>query len=147
LTASTDDVDVARVLIDGGADLDIPAGSIGTPLDNAIAYACWHVARLLIARGARVDKLWHAAALGLSDRMAELLEASAPSHDDLAQAFYQACAGGQRRAAQLLLAQGVDINASPGYAGACLDAASGVGMQRGLLARWLRTNGATPARH
>jgi hypothetical protein len=42
--ASSDDVDVASVLIDGGADIEIPDGSIGTPLDNAIGYACWSVA-------------------------------------------------------------------------------------------------------
>ncbi len=53
--ASTDDVDVAVVLIDGGADLEIPGGSIGTPLDNAIGYGCWHVARLLVSRGAPVE--------------------------------------------------------------------------------------------
>jgi len=64
--ASSDDVDVAAALIDGGADIEIPDGSIGTPLDNAIGYACWHVARLLVARGARVDKLWHASALGMT---------------------------------------------------------------------------------
>src|ERR1700742_445343 len=51
--ASSDDADVAAVLIDGGADLEKPGGSIGTPLDNAIGYSCWHVARLLAARGAR----------------------------------------------------------------------------------------------
>jgi uncharacterized protein len=50
--ASSDDVDVAEALIDGGADLEVPDGSIGTPLDNLIGYACWHVARLLVARGA-----------------------------------------------------------------------------------------------
>ena len=37
--ASSDDVDVAAVLIDGGADLEVPDGSIGTPLDNAVGYA------------------------------------------------------------------------------------------------------------
>jgi hypothetical protein len=60
--ASSDDVDVAAAVIDGGADLETPDGSIGTPLDNAVGYACWHVARLLVMRGARVDKLWHAGA-------------------------------------------------------------------------------------
>jgi hypothetical protein len=44
--ASSDDVDVAVALIDRGADLETPDGSIGTPLDNAIGYGCWHVARL-----------------------------------------------------------------------------------------------------
>ena len=62
--ASSDDADVADALINGGADLETPGGSIGTPLDNAVGYGCWNVARLLVQRGARVDKLWHAAASG-----------------------------------------------------------------------------------
>src|SRR5262249_49990614 len=61
--ASSDDLEVAAALIDGGADLETPGGSIGTPLDNAIGYGCWHVARLLVERRARVDALWPAAAL------------------------------------------------------------------------------------
>ncbi len=64
--ASSDDVDVAAALIDRGADLETPDGSIGTPLDNAIGYACWSVARLLTTRGAHIEKVWHAAALGMS---------------------------------------------------------------------------------
>ena len=44
--ASNDDVGVAETLIDGGADLEVPDGSIGTPLDNAVGYACWQVAQL-----------------------------------------------------------------------------------------------------
>ncbi|MDQ2876693.1 MAG: ankyrin repeat domain-containing protein, partial [Actinomycetota bacterium] len=36
--ASSDDADVAEVLISGGADIEMPGGSIGTPLDNAIGY-------------------------------------------------------------------------------------------------------------
>ena len=71
--ASSDDADVAAALIDGGADIEVPGGSIGTPLDNAVGYGCWHVARLLVARGARIDKLWHAAALGRLDRLEQLL--------------------------------------------------------------------------
>ena len=55
--ASSDDADVADALISGGADLETPGGSIGTPLDNAVGYGCWNVARLLVQRGARVDKL------------------------------------------------------------------------------------------
>ena len=50
--ASNDDLDVARALLDGGADMELPGGSIGTPLDNAIGYGCWHVAELLARRGA-----------------------------------------------------------------------------------------------
>ena len=47
-------------------DIEMAGGSIGTPLDNAVGYGCWNVARLLVQRGARVSKLWHAAALGLT---------------------------------------------------------------------------------
>jgi uncharacterized protein len=57
--ASSDDVDVAEALMAAGANIETPDGSIGTPLDNAVGYGCWHVARLLVARGARVDKAWH----------------------------------------------------------------------------------------
>ena len=81
--ASSDDVDVAAALIDGGADLETPGGSIGTPLDNAVGYNCWHVARLLVTRGARVDKVWHAGALGMLDRLDDLL-----AHDDRTRADF-----------------------------------------------------------
>jgi hypothetical protein len=39
--ASSDDVDVAAALIDGGADIEVPGGSIGTPLANAVGSGCW----------------------------------------------------------------------------------------------------------
>ena len=55
--ASNDDVDVARVLFDFGADVEREGGSIGTPLANAIGYGCWSVASLLVARGARIRGL------------------------------------------------------------------------------------------
>jgi hypothetical protein len=102
--ASSDDADVAEALIVGGADIEAPDGSIGTPLDNAIGYTCWHVAALLLAHGARVDKLWHAAALGTLDRLQQLLENTEPTSDEVSQAFWHACAAGQRRAAEQLLA-------------------------------------------
>src|SRR2546423_7789693 len=95
--ASSDDVDGAEVLIDGGADIEAPGGSIaGTPLANAVGYGCWHVAQLLIARGARVDRLWEAAALGLLARVKELA-ADAPQ-EELDHGFWQACHGGPRPA-------------------------------------------------
>jgi hypothetical protein len=78
--------------------VEAPDGSIGTPLDNAIGYACWHVARLLVQRGAKVDKLWHAAGLGMLDRLEELLDGqSSADQEALSQAFWHACAAGQRR--------------------------------------------------
>lgn len=144
--ASSDDVDVARALIDGGADLETPDGSIGTPLDNAVGYACWHVARLLAARGARVDKLWHAAALGMLDRLENLL-AAGTGQEHISQAFWHACAAGQRRAAERLLNAGAELNWTPDYAeGTALDAASGLGTRQDNVLEWLRARGARSVR-
>jgi ankyrin repeat protein len=139
--ASSDDLDVADALIAGGADLEVPGGSIGTPLDNAIGYGCWHVARRLVERGARVDKLWHAAALGLLDRLTELLVAGPPpSTEDINQAFWQACSGGQLRAAKRLLASGANPEFRPDYAQetSAIDAAGASDTRRQLLVSWLR---------
>jgi uncharacterized protein len=138
--ASTDDVEVAVALIDGGADLETPGGSIGTQLDNAVGYGCWHVARLLVERGAPVGGLWQAAALGMLIRLEELLAATPPPTDeDLNEAFWQACHGGQRRAAERLLAAGADLDATPDYANnqTTLETAAGPDTRRELLVRWL----------
>jgi uncharacterized protein len=147
--ASSDDVDVADALLDAGADLERTGGSIagGTPLDNAVGYGCWHVARRLVERGARVDRLWHAAALGLLPRLEELLASSpAPAQEEIDNAFGQACHGGQRRAAELLLARGADVDWVPDHAqGPGLDVAAGPDTRRDLLVTWLRERGATDA--
>jgi hypothetical protein len=144
--ASSDDVDVAQALIDGGADLETPGGSIGTPLDNAVGYGCWHVARLLAARGARVDRLWHAASLGMLDRLEDLL-APGIDQEQISQGFWHACAAGQRRAAERLLSAGADLNWVPDYAeGTALDAAAGLGTRQGNVIEWLRSKGAHSAR-
>lgn len=147
--ASSDDADVAEALLDGGAGLEARGGSIGggTPLDNAVGYGCWHVARLLTARGARVDKLWHAAALGMITRVGEFLARDpAPSAAEVNEAFWQACHGGQRRVAEYLLARGADINAVPGYAERTpLDIAPGPDTRRDILVSWLREHGAVSA--
>jgi uncharacterized protein len=138
--ASSDDADVADALINGGADLETPGGSIGTPLDNAVGYGCWSVARLLVQRGARADKLWHAAALGIMPRVEELLAGTpAPSPDDITEAFWQACHGGQRRTAERLLACGADFDGTPGYSDqAAAEVAAEPGTQRENLVTWLR---------
>jgi ankyrin repeat protein len=143
--ASSDDLDVADALIDDGADLEAPGGSIGTPLDNAIGYGCWHVARRLVERGARVDKLWHAAALGLMSRVEELV-ASGRDREEISDAFWQACHGGQRRTAEYLLRHGADINVVPRYARQTpLDIAAGPDTRREQLIAWLREQGARPS--
>jgi uncharacterized protein len=144
--AGSDDQDVADALIDAGADLERPGGSIGTPLDNAIGYGCWHVARLLVQRGAHVDKLWHAAALGLMSRVQELLAGTpVPGQQEVNEAFWQACHGGQRRVAEYLLRHGADIDTTVEYAhGTPLDTATATDTRRDILATWLREQGAQP---
>jgi ankyrin repeat protein len=144
--ASSDDVEVARALIDGGADIETPGASIagGSPLDDAVGYGCWHVARLLVERGARVDRLWHAAALGMITRAEELIAANAPTQQELTDAFWQACHGGQRRMAEHLLALGADLNGTPSWGDDTpLEVAEAVGdTGREALLRWLRERGA-----
>jgi uncharacterized protein len=143
--ASSDDADVAEALIDAGADIETPGGSIGTPLDNAVGYGCWHVARLLVARGARVDKPWHAAALGILGRLETLL-GSAPPVEEVSQAFWHACNGGQRRAAEYLLSRGAELNWEPDYAqGTPLDAANSPSTRQENVVSWLRELGARSA--
>ncbi len=53
--------------LSGVLTLETPGASIagGPPLDDAVGYGHWRVARRLVERGARVEKLWHAAALGI----------------------------------------------------------------------------------
>ena len=136
---------MAAALIARGADLETPDGSIGTPLDNAVGYTCWHVARLLVTSGARVEKLWHAGALGVLDRVEELL---VPGVDpaDVSQGFWHACVGGQRRAAERLLGAGADHNWEPDYAyGTALDAAAGLGTRQENVVGWLQSLGARTA--
>ena len=143
--ASSDDVEVARALIDGGADIETTGASIagGTPLDDAVGYGCWQVAHLLVERGARVERLWHAAALGMFPRVEELLAASPPTAQQLTDALWQACHGGQRRMAEYLLSLGADLNGSPSWNDSTpLDAADSQDTGRQALVTWLRDLGA-----
>jgi uncharacterized protein len=148
--ASSDDVEVAEALLVGGADIEARGGSIagGTPLENAIGYGCWRVARLLVNRGAKVEKLWHAAALGMTDTVERFFQQDPiPSSEELNSAFWQACSGGYRRTAEYLLARGADLNWVPDYAkGTPLDIATTAGMDTGrqALVSWLRDKGAQP---
>jgi hypothetical protein len=147
--ASSDDSEVAVALIDGGADIEAPGASIagGTPLDDAVGYGCWNVARLLVERGARAESLRHAAALGMTARVEELLDSETPpGPGEIAHAFWQACHGGQRRTAEYLFARGADINAIPDHSRHTpLDIAPGPDTRREAVVSWLRGHGARSA--
>ena len=72
--------------------------------------------------------------------MEQLLAASpAPTPDDITEAFWQACHGGQRRTAERLLASGADPNGKPGYSDqTSAEVAADPGTQRENLIAWLR---------
>ena len=84
----------------------------------------------------------------MTDRVLGLLAAEPPTRDDLDEAFYQACCGGQLRMAELLLARGADINATPDYSNhqTPLDMAGSTDTRRQQLVTWLRERGATTAK-
>ncbi len=144
--ASSDDLDALDALLDHGANLEAPGAVIGggTPLADAVAFGQWRAARRLIERGARAT-LWQAAALGLIDRVQEYLASEpAPTLDDVTNAFWSACHGGQLEAANLLLRHGAELN-WVGYDGlTALDAAERNGNRE--LVEWLRTQGAVSAK-
>ena len=123
--ASSDDADVAAALIDCGADINAPDGSIGTPLANAVGYGCWR------SRGSSSPEApgWMSHGRqppsACSTASSRLL-GDHPAPEQLSQAFWHACSGGQRRAAEYLLASGADLNWTPDYARCTpLDAAAG----------------------
>ncbi len=146
--ASSDDVAVLDALIDGGADMEAPGASIagGPPLDDAVGYGQWNVARRLVERGARVEKLWHAGALGMMSVVeGHFAGAVTPTPDAVNDAFWQACHGGQLAAAQYLRAHGADLNRAPDWTKETpLDVAEHSGVKD--LVEWLRGQGATSAK-
>lgn len=143
--ASSDDVDVLDALLDGGADIEAAGGVIGggTPLADATAFGQWKAAHKLVERGARTT-LWDAATLGLMDRLESYFTAEPPSPAEVADAFWGACHGGQRRSAEVLLARGADLNWLPGWERLTpLDAARRNHFDE--LVEWLRGLGARSA--
>ena len=144
--ASSDDVGVIDVLLDHGANIEARGSVIGggTPMSDAVAFGQWRAARRLLERGARTT-LWQAAALGLMDRVAEYFTVvPPPTPNEITNAFWCACHGGQRAMADYLLGRGADLNWI-GYDGLSpLDAAKRSGADE--LVQWLRSRGAKPAR-
>jgi hypothetical protein len=136
--ASSDDVDALDALLDAGADIEAPGSVIGggTALADAVAFGQWNAARRLLERGARTT-LWQEAALGLMDRVETRFAGSAPpAPEEITNAFWCACHGGQRRSAEFLLDRGADLNWVGHNKLTPLDVAQKSGA--GALAEWLR---------
>jgi hypothetical protein len=83
------------------------------------------------------------------DRLEELLGGNSGTEpEELSQAFWHACAAGQRRAAELLLNRGADLNWVPDYAkGTPLEVAGRHGTRRENVINWLRDRGAQSSEH
>ena len=105
--ASADDVAALDALLDHGAEIDADGAVIGggTALADAVAFGQWDAARRLVERGASTT-LWQAAALGMTEAVER--DAGGATPDELANAFWCACHGGQRATAELLLARGAE---------------------------------------
>ncbi len=143
--ASCDDVEVLDALLEHGADIEGGGAVIagGPPLDDAVGFGQWNAARRLVERGARTS-LRHAAALGLLDRVEACFDvAPPPSADDVTNAFWYACHGGQRESAQYLLGRGAELNWVGWDDLTPFDAARRSGA--GALAGWLHQQGGRPA--
>lgn len=145
--ASSDDVGVLDALLDAGADIEAPGGVIGDgpPLADARAFGQWQAARRLVERGARTT-LKDTATLGLMDRLQAFFACGMPpSPDEVTNAFWGACHGGQQPTAEFLLERGADLN-WVGYDGMTpLDTARRSGASE--LVEWLRNRGAKSATH
>ena len=73
----------------------------------------------------------------------QLIAAQAPTTQQLTDAFWQACHGGQRRLAEHLLALGAELNGTPSWGDSTpLDAADYLGTGRESLLTWLKEQGA-----
>lgn len=143
--ASCDDVSALDALLDHGAQIEAGGGVIGggTPLADAVAFGQWRAALRLVGRGARTT-LWQAAALGLMSRVEEFFASDRPPlSDEITNAFWAACHGGQRGTAQYLLERGADLNWVGHDSLTPLDAAVRSGA--GELAEWLRERDAKSA--
>jgi len=144
--ASSDDIAVIDVLLDHGANIEAQGGVVGggAPLSDAVAFGQWNAARRLVERGARTT-LWQAAALGLMVRVEECFGVvPPPTVDEITNAFWCACHGGQRAMAEFLLERGADLNWVGHDGHSPLDAANRSGAAE--VVHWLRSQGAKSAR-
>jgi len=139
--AEHDRHDVAKMLLDAGADLEAKTSWGATPLDWAATMGSTTVADLLLSRGAQGMNLVAAASLGKLDLVREFLGSGAPlaslagrpapaepddhwvadsarmQGDVISDVFYCACRNGHTALAALLLERGADVNAKGVFGG------------------------------
>ncbi len=104
-------VALVDVLLDGGAQVDGPAGD-GSPLLTALAFHYADAADALARRGARLDTISAAAGLGRADVVRALVESRGPHGADAARALTLAAALGHADVVAFLVDRGVDVGAT-----------------------------------
>lgn len=142
--ASSNDLAVLDALLDGGADIEAPGAVFtgGTPMSDAVVFAQWAAARRLLERGAATT-LWQASALGLLEPVRQQLAGQPPpSREQVTNALWHACRGGQLGVAEHLLQHGAD----PRWAGHDGKTPLDVARESGVtaLSRWLERHLADP---
>lgn len=144
--ASNNDVSALDALLEAGADIEADGAVIdgGTALSDAVAFGQWDTARRLVQCGAKM-LLWHAAALGEMDTVKRLVEQEgADTQQELTQALWLACHGGQRETTEYIHGRGAELNWIVYDGLTPLDAARRSGADE--LVGWLVANGAKTAR-
>jgi len=107
-------------------------------------FAQWRAARRLLERGARTT-VWQAAALGLLDAVRKQVSVQPPlSRDEITNALWHACRGGQFGVAKYLVEQGSDVNWIGYDKKTPLDVARDSGVPE--LVQWLEGQGAKSVR-
>ena len=104
-------VALVDVLLDGGAQVDGPAGD-GAPLLTALAFHYAAAADALARRGARLDTISAAAGVGRTDLVCSLVDARGPHGTDAERALLFAAALGHTDVVTFLLERGVSITAT-----------------------------------
>ncbi len=142
--ASSDDVEAIDALIDAGADLEADGAVLtgGSALDDAVVFAQWQAARRLHERGAVVS-FWHAAALGLTDRVRHDLAVGSVPPGEITGACWHAARAGHLDTVASLLDAGADLHEVLWEERTVLDAAVAAGHDD--VAALLRSRGAASA--
>jgi hypothetical protein len=143
--ASSDDVGVLDALLDGGADIEAPGAVFtgGAPMSDAVVFTQRRAARRLLERGA-LTTIWQAAALGRVDAVRHHVAIQPPpAQEQITNAFWHACRGGQLAVATYLFQQGADMHWIGHENKAPLDIARESGVS--ALVQWLEDHGARSA--
>ena len=114
--AEKDQIEVARLLLDAGADIEAKTNWGDTPLNWAATLGSSNVAELLLGRGAHGFTLNVAAALGKLDDVSTMVDSSTDS-SVVSHAMYSAARNGHTEVVKYLLDHGAAIDTKGFFGG------------------------------